>query len=584
MKARLLLFFVFPLLVGVSAVGIYLIEGNPESAFGSLFNSLWWTIVTVGTIGYGDMYPATVPGKSFGLLVLCMGVLVNSVVVAVASSWFFNLRSSREKGLKKVYLNDHIVVCSDSPVFIQSVLNENQRFVEGQKAVIVTPLDRHPLLGSDLEKVPWVQGEGYNLDALEKASAKNAVIAYASYQDDADTVMTVMQLEVLSPKGRIKTMALYHVQDYLSHLQNVGVDYAIKTFDVYVPMMVQACLSQGSPVWLREIILRLTSKSRIKSNIVPDHQAGVMWIDYIKAAKSERGEMPLALVNKEGILIINPFVDEMVEPETRVLAIVPTQPDTLGDDPLDAVDALGVEDIKPQGHIVICSDELPFINRLLWELELAKIIDNIVVVSLLPPLGSYPNRAKVDWVQASSFSDDGLAAARAEEAKMAFIDHQRDSHTLMAVLRLEKITNGEIFTVASYREPEFDERLLAVGCDYCINVDEMVAPILSQNAAYPGIGMLVEQLISHQHDSESLYVEQLNDKWTEQPWLETVIQLKENYHFLPVGLILGHNNKMLVNPKPDHLVKVNDRLVLICLTEFKPQLPYFSELASAVVA
>ena len=47
---------------------------------------------------------------------------------------------------------------------------------------------------------------------------------------------------------------------------------------------------------------------------------------------------------------------------------------------------------------------------------------------------------------------------------------------------------------------------------------------------------------------------------------------------------MGHNNKMLVNPKPDHLVKVNDRLVLICLTEFKPQLPYFSELASAVVA
>ena len=563
MKARLLLFFVFPLLVGVSAVGIYLIEGNPESAFGSLFNSLWWTIVTVGTIGYGDMYPATVPGKSFGLLVLCMGVLVNSVVVAVASSWFFNLRSSREKGLKKVYLNDHIVVCSDSPVFIQSVLNENQRFVEGQKAVIVTPLDRHPLLGSDLEKVPWVQGEGYNLDALEKASAKNAVIAYASYQDDADTVMTVMQLEVLSPKGRIKTMALYHVQDYLSHLQNVGVDYAIKTFDVYVPMMVQACLSQGSPVWLREIILRLTSKSRIKSNIVPDHQAGVMWIDYIKAAKSERGEMPLALVNKEGILIINPFVDEMVEPETRVLAIVPTQPDTLGDDPLDAVDALGVEDIKPQGHIVICSDELPFINRLLWELELAKIIDNIVVVSLLPPLGSYPNRAKVDWVQASSFSDDGLAAARAEEAKMAFIDHQRDSHTLMAVLRLEKITNGEIFTVASYREPEFDERLLAVGCDYCINVDELIAPILSQNALHHGIGDLIEQVIRQHGDDDCLQMVILTENFIPQTWLETMEWIKGRFGHLAVTLIKGNSNKMLVNPHPDVQVTPGDRLLVI---------------------
>ena len=48
---------------------------------------------------------------------------------------------------------------------------------------------------------------------------------------------------------------------------------------------------------------------------------------------------------------------------------------------------------------------------------------------------------------------------------MAFVDHEHDGLTLIAVLELERISGGTIFTVAGYREDDFDQQLIKAGCD-----------------------------------------------------------------------------------------------------------------------
>ena len=158
MKSHNLILLTFLGMVVTSTLGIHLIEGHGESPFSSLFNSLWWTMVTVSTVGYGDMYPATLAGKLFGILVIISGVLFNSLIISMAANWFFAFRTSKEAGLKAIKTSDHIVVCSDSPVFIHSVLTENQSYVDRDLAIIVTPLESHSLLGRQFEKVPWLQG------------------------------------------------------------------------------------------------------------------------------------------------------------------------------------------------------------------------------------------------------------------------------------------------------------------------------------------------------------------------------------------------------------------------------------------
>lgn len=78
------------LLLFFSAVGIYYFEkeAQPE-AFTSIFDSLWWAIATLTTVGYGDVYPVTAGGKVFTFLVLLIGlgiVAIPSGLVASALS------------------------------------------------------------------------------------------------------------------------------------------------------------------------------------------------------------------------------------------------------------------------------------------------------------------------------------------------------------------------------------------------------------------------------------------------------------------------------------------------------------------
>ena len=57
------------LLLYFSAVGIYYFERDAQpEAFASVFHSLWWAVVTLTTVGYGDVYPVTTGGRSFTFL------------------------------------------------------------------------------------------------------------------------------------------------------------------------------------------------------------------------------------------------------------------------------------------------------------------------------------------------------------------------------------------------------------------------------------------------------------------------------------------------------------------------------------
>ena len=75
-KEEILLFlFITLLLIYFSAVGIYYFEHEAQPQhFASIFDSLWWAIITLTTVGYGDVYPITVGGRVFTFFILMIGL------------------------------------------------------------------------------------------------------------------------------------------------------------------------------------------------------------------------------------------------------------------------------------------------------------------------------------------------------------------------------------------------------------------------------------------------------------------------------------------------------------------------------
>ncbi len=75
------------ILLFLSATGIYYFESEAQpEQFGSVFHSLWWAIVTLTTVGYGDVYPITVGGRIFTFFVLLVGLGVVAVPAGIFAS------------------------------------------------------------------------------------------------------------------------------------------------------------------------------------------------------------------------------------------------------------------------------------------------------------------------------------------------------------------------------------------------------------------------------------------------------------------------------------------------------------------
>ena len=89
-KNELVIFTIATLfLLYVSAVGIYYFENSSQpDAFKSIFHSLWWSITTLTTVGYGDMYPITNGGKIFATIIVYIGIGMVAIPTGLLASAF----------------------------------------------------------------------------------------------------------------------------------------------------------------------------------------------------------------------------------------------------------------------------------------------------------------------------------------------------------------------------------------------------------------------------------------------------------------------------------------------------------------
>ncbi|CAB4691978.1 MAG: hypothetical protein F2942_04155 [Actinobacteria bacterium] len=88
----------FVLLVN-GALIVYFYERDSAGAnITSLGDAAWWAIVTVTTVGYGDLYPVTAAGQIAAACVMCIGILTLAVITAQVSWSFSQQVDDRTKG------------------------------------------------------------------------------------------------------------------------------------------------------------------------------------------------------------------------------------------------------------------------------------------------------------------------------------------------------------------------------------------------------------------------------------------------------------------------------------------------------
>lgn len=84
-KISVFLFFMLTL-VSIEGTLMYLVEGGTNSGFSSIPQSIYWAIVTVTTVGYGDIAPLTVIGKVLASFIMLSGFAIIAVPAGIVTS------------------------------------------------------------------------------------------------------------------------------------------------------------------------------------------------------------------------------------------------------------------------------------------------------------------------------------------------------------------------------------------------------------------------------------------------------------------------------------------------------------------
>lgn len=95
----MLFIFITLVLLYLSSEGIYYFEHEAQpDKFSSIFDSLWWAVATLTTVGYGDVVPITVGGRVFTFFVMLIGLGIVSVPAGLISSAFGQVRREDHHG------------------------------------------------------------------------------------------------------------------------------------------------------------------------------------------------------------------------------------------------------------------------------------------------------------------------------------------------------------------------------------------------------------------------------------------------------------------------------------------------------
>lgn len=98
-RAELIAFVIVAvLLIYACGIGIYFFEHEAQpDKFRSVFDGMWWAVVTLTTVGYGDLVPITAGGRLFTGAILFIGVGIIAVPTGLVSSALTTLRTQRAR-------------------------------------------------------------------------------------------------------------------------------------------------------------------------------------------------------------------------------------------------------------------------------------------------------------------------------------------------------------------------------------------------------------------------------------------------------------------------------------------------------
>ncbi len=306
------------LLVSLSGAYLfYILELRENPQLHNFGEALWWVVVSITSVGYGDIVPITTAGRILGAIIVFMGVALFSLFTAIISSVFVTQKLKEERGLKQLSERNHILLCGwnhTAEQILRVIFQKNSspavvminQLPEEQVQSIIFKFKDKPL--------QFIRGDFAQEEILNRANLTRAhtVIIIPdtsmgmSTRSDEKTILTAFSVKAIHPK--IKVYAHILDRDNEPYLKKAQVeDYIIS--DAFSGMLLgEMVTSPGIPQSIQHLI-RGGEAGNLERLPVPSDLAGKTFGEALQYFRQLR-QLPIAIVKEHQALSLGQILSE----------------------------------------------------------------------------------------------------------------------------------------------------------------------------------------------------------------------------------------------------------------------------------
>jgi voltage-gated potassium channel len=338
---------------------------------GGIFDAIYWAIVTITTVGYGDIVPSSKIGKVFALMIIMSGPALLSLITASIASIFVERKIREGKGLETIKEKDHIIICGwneSGRKVLDGILT--QMTGTHPKIVLVNELDRDEVQSIQYEykdyNLHFVRGNFVKQDVLARANlvrAKSALVladvsgGHSIEKADERTIFGTMAIKSMASK--VRTCAELIHGENREHLIRANVDEIIVRGESGGSLLATAAVSPGVADSIR-LLINNEDENKLWRILVPSRFEGKSFGELSSYLREKFGALLLAVVREEESVKLE---DILSDDSTFIDAFIKTKFEESGKDFFGAKKDVSVMINPPDDYELGVNDWLVVISR-----------------------------------------------------------------------------------------------------------------------------------------------------------------------------------------------------------------------------
>lgn len=290
-------------------------------------NALWWTLVTITTVGYGDITPVTAGGRVIGAITMLAGIGLLGSLSAVLASAMISASWKRARGMNLLHCSGHFVICGWNYKGID-ILRELHADAGSADAlvVLIADLPEQPI---DEPGFAFVHGavNQHTMDQANLAAARAVIVLsderVDAFSRDACAILTTLTIKRAYPD--LYLCIELADEENRTHCVLAGADEIIVSGALTTNLLVQAALDPGVTRVVSELLSNRAG-NELYLTPVPSSLVGASFMDVLTQLKQHHDALVIAIQCGDGAHLTNPASTYQLQAEDSLFVVAAERP------------------------------------------------------------------------------------------------------------------------------------------------------------------------------------------------------------------------------------------------------------------